>query len=124
MFGSGTDATPAALNADEEMCSRAFSYGRTRLWLPPAAILLTPLRPLTATGRSESVFVPLPSWPDPLRPQAMIVPSESRARLIAATSSDLLYATQATHPYAQVGVTGSTVASFRRSVVLSLSLEL
>ncbi|HEX4897364.1 MAG TPA: hypothetical protein VFV53_03295 [Candidatus Limnocylindrales bacterium] len=40
------------------------------MWLPPAAIRLTPLRsPDTSTGMALSVLVPSPSCPDSLEPQ-------------------------------------------------------
>src|SRR6516225_2720043 len=46
-----------------------------QLCAPPAAIPTTPPRPLTATGVDELVKVPLPSWPNRLRPQHLTVPS-------------------------------------------------
>src|SRR6266704_3165899 len=47
----------------------------------PAAIPVTWDKPAILTGFELSVIVPLPSWPDPLTPQAHTVPSDRRARL-------------------------------------------
>src|SRR5579885_1593940 len=54
-----------------------------RLWSPPTAAFVTPLRPVTWTGTllMANAVVSLPSWPEVLSPQAHRVPSFFRARL-------------------------------------------
>ena len=47
----------------------------------PAAIWVTRDSPVTWTGTSLLVVVPLPSSPRPLSPKAHTLPSEVRARL-------------------------------------------
>jgi hypothetical protein len=42
------------------------------------ATALASLMPKTATGTSELVAVPLPSWPLPLAPQQSTLPVDSR----------------------------------------------
>src|SRR5438128_1119789 len=54
---------------------------RARPWGPSAEIAVTPVRPLTATGTSLLVVVPLPSEPAKLLPQALTVWLPSSARL-------------------------------------------
>src|SRR5450759_2176754 len=54
-----------------------------RLWSPPPAMAVTvvPEGRLTATGVLLSVVMPLPSWPEALKPQASTWPLEVSARL-------------------------------------------
>ena len=47
----------------------------------PAAIWVTRDSPVTWTGTSLLVVVPLPSWPEPFWPHAQTVPSERNARM-------------------------------------------
>ena len=50
-----------------------------RLNRSPAATCVALVRPVTCTGPAGSVVVPLPSWPDPLEPQASTVPFDFSA---------------------------------------------
>src|SRR2546425_809550 len=53
-----------------------------RLWFPPAEMATTgSVRKLTATGVLLLVTVPLPNWPESLRPHAETVPSFFSAKL-------------------------------------------
>src|SRR5688572_30789264 len=51
------------------------SVSAAQVWLPPAEMAATPLRPETTTGTGEFVVVPSPSRPEPLFPQQRAVPS-------------------------------------------------
>ena len=57
------------------------SLSTAKLEVEPAAIAVTSLSPLTATGTALFVVLPSPSWPALLLPQATTVPSLRRARL-------------------------------------------
>src|SRR6266516_989498 len=60
---------------------------RAIAWLAPAEIALAgPLSPITSTGTLLFPVAPLPSWPFCPAPQAMTLPSLSRARLYAEPS--------------------------------------
>src|SRR5690242_11157910 len=50
-----------------------------RLNRSPAATCVALARPVTCTGLERSVMVPLPSWPDPLEPQASTLPFDFSA---------------------------------------------
>lgn len=55
-----------------------------RLWRPPAAIARAPRKMAlgtTDTGVLLGVVLPLPSWPESFRPQALTWPSARSARL-------------------------------------------
>src|SRR5690348_2609293 len=59
--------------------TRPSTVWTARLNRPPAATCVALARPVTCTGPEGSVVVPLPSWPEPLNPQAQTVPSDRRA---------------------------------------------
>ena len=85
-------------------------------WEPPAVIAVTPVRPLTATGVDELVVVPLPSWPEELRPQHLTVPVVSRAHECRPAGRDRATAVR---PLTATGVDefgGAAVAQLARIV--------
>src|ERR1035437_8211629 len=79
---------------------------RARHWPPPVATArkVTPAGMLTATGVLLLVVLglPLPSWPEPLYPQAQACPLLSRARLLPQPAEAALKGT----PAGMVTVTG------------------
>src|SRR5205823_835279 len=69
---------PAQLPPQPQMVPSLFS---ARVCQPPAAMAVTPVRPVTCTGVVRLVVVPSPSWPWSFAPQAHTVPSLFTAKL-------------------------------------------